>query len=162
MTTTNNTRSIHTLSAGKSFKIVDEAWLNRFPSSRNVVYTVSVIKSSGGRTMVQSNSSRGCSTLKISQTKNVLVEIVANETEVLTLAAMAKYYTSYQAIGKQKPLQVKLNLNGEVGIYRIDQYSFWEQNHNNIRLTGLVQFGTRYKIPGAAIVMEQYFDLERH
>lgn len=147
------------LQAGKSFKVVDESWLKQFPSSTGVVYQIVVMKNSGGKLMVQVQSSRGCTRMNVPHSKMIMVEEVVVETKLFTLADLyRKYVIDYKTRNEARPTSVKINLNGSVGTYKIDPYTFWNQNHLNIRLVGLSQYGGKYKVPGAAIVMEEIFN----
>lgn len=142
--------SLYLKEPGTIFSIVDEELLEKMPSLREQSLIFSVIKKSGPYLMLQYTGPKGSGRLKL--IKDYKIEI-QGESKTPTLSSLIGKY-KYRS---DKPKKVKLNGNGVAAEYGVT-LEFWEQNPNNIRLKGLQRFGTKYKIPGAFLVLEEKFD----
>lgn len=136
----------HSIKIGESFKFIGQDFLNNFPASKEKVFILSGYKYQSKMYYITVNCSGGCKTFRL---KN-LPEVEKVEAEkVLTLANFGREYQ----YSDNRPLKVKLNVNGEYGVYGILP-DFWNQNLQNIHLRGLTMWGMKYSVPGSAIVMQ--------
>jgi len=142
--------SLYTKKSGTIFTITDEELLEKLPTLRGQSLTVSAIKRSGSRTMVQYVGPNGAGALKL--IKDYKIEI-QGESQNPTLSSIIGKYKFKDS----RPLRVKVNCNGEVAEYVISP-EFWDQTSTNIRLKGLQRFGSKYKVPGACLVLDEKFD----
>lgn len=142
--------SLYLKRPGIIFTVTDEELLEKMPSLRGQALTVSVIKRSGPRTMVQYFGPNGAGTLKL--IKDYKIEI-QGESQTSTLSSIIGKYKFKDS----RPLRIKVNCNGEIAEYVISQ-EFWDQTSTNIRLKGLQRFGSKYKVPGSCLVLEEKFD----
>lgn len=142
--------SLYLKSPGTIFTITDEELLEKMPNLKGQSLTVSVIKRSGPRTMVQYMGPMGAGTLKL--IKDYKIEI-QGESENPTLSSLIGKYK----FKDNKPSKVKVNGNGEISEYALSS-DFWDQTPTNIRLKGLQRFGSKYKVPGSYLVLEEKFD----
>lgn len=138
----------HSIRLGDSFKFTGEEFLKTFPNSKDKVYILSEYKYQSKMFYILVNSEGGCKRFRL---KN-LPEVEKVEAEKVTTLAMFGrdgYFIDYC----DRPKTVKLNVNGEVGVYEILP-EFWNENFSNIHVRGLKRWGMKYSIPGSAIVMK--------
>lgn len=151
-----NQKTLWSVNSGDKIRIIDEVLLKQLPKLKDKEMIVSVVKNQSGCIFFQYfDSNKGCGTLKIPFKYGSICVEVLGKTDIQTLGNLIKdYNTKWELRDTQKPTEITLNINGRVESFKVgNEFEFWNQNYNNIKLTHLTKWGQRYSIPGSSIVV---------